>query len=77
MSFVDNIKNNSKNLKKEEDIITLEEYLGLVKEDRFLSRKSHRYVLDMVMSHGFTEDENGQKEFTTVKLFRDDIGDLL
>ena len=23
------------------------------------------------------EDENGQKEFTTVKLFRDDIGDLL
>ena len=38
MSFVDNIKNNSKNLKKEEDIITLEEFLSLVKEDRFLSR---------------------------------------
>ena len=69
MSFVDNIKNNSKNLKKEEDVITLEEYLSLVKEDKSLSRKSHKYVLDMIMSHG-VNDEGDQKKY---KFFEDQL----
>lgn len=63
MSFVDNIKNNLSNLSKEEEEITLEEFLSLVKEDRRLARKSHKYVLDMIISHGVSVDEEGQKTY--------------
>ena len=47
MSFIDNIKSNLSNLSKEEDEITLEEFLSHVKKNKTLSRKSHKYVLDI------------------------------
>ena len=70
MSFIDSIKSQAGNLKREEEVITLEEYLSLVKEDKSLSRKSHQYVLDMIMSHGEEEvDGLNRYKFFEEQLF--------
>ena len=63
MSFIDNIKSNLSSLSKEEEEVTLEEFLSFVKENRALARKSHKYVLDMIMSHGVKKDEEGNKSY--------------
>ena len=63
MSFIDNIKSNLSSLSKEEEEVTLEEFLSFVKENRALARKSHKYVLDMIMSNGVEKDEEGNKSY--------------
>ncbi len=67
MSFIDSIKGNLDKLKREEDEITLEEYLTLLKDNEELNRKSHEYVLDMILSHGVETNEDGSKVYNFFK----------
>lgn len=68
MSFLDKVKKSMKSFKKDTEVITLEEYLKEVKKNKRVARKSHEYVLDMILSHGVEKNEDGESKY----LFFDD-----
>lgn len=72
MSFLKEIREDIKMLNSEEGEITLETYLSQVKENKSLNRSAHKYVLDMILSHGIKtneEDEVVQYNFFSKSLF--------
>lgn len=48
---------------KLQETMTLREYLKLVKKNPKVHKGAHQRVLDMILSHGVEEDENGEKRY--------------